>query len=143
MNNKEKARPESPAMNTSKDKKLALQSIRNQIEKATGNTLSELKHTYTENKLFFIGLKYVTTSKKAICEALNIPIEAGCRYKRKYEKTGTLVESIDQKQCPYTHHSAHLISTNPDEFERLQSPKVKQLSLFDAINKVTGGIKND
>ena len=43
------------------DKKLVLQSIVKQIEKGTGLTISELKKKYSEETLFAVALKHVTT----------------------------------------------------------------------------------
>ncbi|NAS32435.1 hypothetical protein GTQ40_15730 [Flavobacteriaceae bacterium R38] len=114
----------------SKDKTLVLNFIRAEVEKGTGLILTELKEKYSEDQLFHIALKYVTTTKKALCTAIQIPVEAGCRYKRALEKEGLLVQSIDEVICPYTKHMAHLISTNPDEFEKLSKSKVNQTSLF-------------
>lgn len=110
---------------------LRLQFIVNQVEKGTGKSIFELKKYYSEDALFFIALRYVVTTKKALCTALNIPIEAGCRYKRTFEKNGTLVQSIDEFICPFTKHLAHLISTNPKEFESLLKTKSNQLSFFE------------
>ena len=72
----------------------------------------------------------VPTTKKAYCQALDIPFEAACRYKRAFEKRGLLVQSSYKIVCPYTGHLAHLISTNPIEFDNLKRIKIKQLSLF-------------
>jgi hypothetical protein len=102
-----------------------------QVEKGTGLSLYALKRNYSEDKLFAIALKHVTTTKKALCTALNIPIEAGCRYKRTLEKDGNLVQSIDEVICPVTKHPAHLISTNPKEFERLLKSNNNQTKLFE------------
>lgn len=107
-----------------------LNSIISKVEKGTGKKLRELKKMYSEDYLFQIGLKYVTTTKKAYCEALQIPVEAGCRYKRALEKEGLLVQSIDEVFCPLTNHLAHLISTNSEEFDRLLKSKSNQLKLF-------------
>ena len=115
----------------SKDKNLTLQFIVKQVEKGTGLSFSELKKHYSEEHLFNIALQHVTTTKKALCTALNIPVEAGCRYKRTLEKEGYLVQSIDEVYCPFTKHPAHLISTNPKEFERLRKSNTNQLSLFE------------
>ena len=112
------------------DKQLVLKSIINKIEKGTDLTFAELKEKYSEDKLFQIALRYATTKKKAICEALKIPIEAGCRYKRELEKRGLLVQSTDEFICPYTLHEAHLISTNELEFEGLLKTSSNQLNLF-------------
>lgn len=114
-----------------KDKYLTLQSIVNQVEKGAGLSLSELKTQYSEELLFAIALKHVTTTKKALCTALNIPVEAGCRYKRTLEIEGNLIQSIDEVTCPFTKHPAHLISTNPTEFERLLKSNTIQLNLFE------------
>ena len=113
-----------------KNKHLILEYIISEVEKGTGLTILHLKKQYSEDKLFYLGLKYVTTTKKAYCEALKIPLEAGCRYKRALEKNRLLVQSIDEVFCPYTKHLAHLISTNPKEFERLLKSSIKQLKLF-------------
>jgi hypothetical protein len=115
----------------SKDKYLTLQYIVKQVEKGTGLSLSELKRQHTEQRLFNIALKHVTTTKKALCTALNIPVEAGCRYKRTLEKQGNLVQSANKFFCPFTKHMANLISTNPNEFERLLKSNTNQLNLFE------------
>ncbi|TCO07031.1 hypothetical protein EV194_11030 [Natronoflexus pectinivorans] len=114
-----------------KDKQLILRFIVKQVEKGTGFSLLELKKQYSEEHLFAIALKHVTTTKKTLCTALNIPIEAGCRYKRTLEKNGNLVQSIDEVICPFTKHPAHLISTNPNEFKRLLKSNTNQLNLFE------------
>lgn len=119
-----------PDLNPVQFKKYVLESIRNQVQKGVGLSFFELKEAYSEERLFYISLYYVTTTKKAICEAMQIPIEAGCRYKREYEKQGLLVESIDKSVCPITKHFAHELSTNPKEFERLRESNTNQLKLF-------------
>ena len=119
-----------PHNSNNKDKKLVLQFIRKEVEKGTGLSLKELKEKYSEEQLFFIGFKYVTTTKKACCTALNIPIEAGCRYKRKYENEGALMQSIDDYVCPCTLNHARFLSTNPEEFERLCKSNTNQLKLL-------------
>jgi hypothetical protein len=115
-----------------KDKNnIYLESIVNIIEQNTGQSLHELKELYPEDQLFQLGLQYVTTTKKAYCTALHIPVEAGCRYKRRLEKDGLLVSSIFQVICPFTKHAAHLITTDPMEFDRLLKSNLKQLNLFE------------
>lgn len=114
-----------------KDKYLILQLIVKQVEKGTGLSFTELKKQYSEEHLFAVAAKHVTTTKKALCTALNIPIEAGCRYKRTLEKDGNLMQSIDEVVCSITKHTAHLISTNPKEFERLLKSNTNQLNLFE------------
>jgi hypothetical protein len=111
-------------------KDLNLQFIVNQVEKGTGLSFSELKKQYSEEYLFFLALKHITTTKKALCTAFNIPVEAGCRYKRALEKEGLLVQSIDKIVCPFTKHQAHLISTSSQEFDRLLKSKSNQLKMF-------------
>lgn len=114
----------------SKNKHFILKEIVLKVEKGTGLSISELKSKYSEDQIFALGLKYVTTTKKAFCSAMEIPVEAGCRYKRTLEKYGLLVQSTKEVICPYTRHLAHLISTNPDEFQRLTEVDNQQLSLF-------------
>lgn len=112
-----------------KDKKLILNFIIKQVELGSGQSISVLKKKYTEEFLFAIALKHVTTTKKALCMALNIPVEGACRYKRTLEKNGNLVQSIDKFVCPYTRNGANLLSTNPKEFERLLKSNNNQLKL--------------
>jgi hypothetical protein len=130
MENNQLNSPKSFGKGQSKDKYLHLQFIIKQVEKGTDLSLLELKKRYTEDNLFAIALKHVTTTKKALCTALDIPIEAGCRYKRNLEKHGNLVTSIDEVICPFTKHPAHLISTNPNEFQRLLKSNTNQTKLF-------------
>jgi hypothetical protein len=122
--------PQNPSIRLHKDNILVLKLIENKVEKGTGYRVSELKNKYTEIQLFYIALKYVTTTKKALCTAIKIPIEAGCRYKRKLEKDGLLVQSIDEEFCPLTNNMAHLLSTNPNEFEVLTKSKSNQFKMF-------------
>jgi hypothetical protein len=113
-----------------KDRKLTLRLIVEHVEKCSGLSLKKLKERYAEDRLFFVGLQYVTTTKKAYCEALDIPVEAGCRYKRSLEERELLVESKEDVICPYTQHMAKLISTSPTEFEELTKEKNSQIKLF-------------
>ncbi|WP_262250096.1 hypothetical protein [Parapedobacter soli] len=113
-----------------KDKQFIVETIRNKVCRAEQLTFLELKRKYSEDVLFYIGLQHVTTTKKAFCEAMGIPVEAGCRYKRNLEKEGKLVQSDKEVVCPYTRHMAHLISTNPKEFARLRKMKSNQMKLF-------------
>lgn len=112
-----------------KDREKILQSIRNRIEIATGKSISQLKSEHAEHSLFFFALQYVTTTKKALCEALDIPVEGACRYKRSAEKGDFLVQSTDKFTCPFTGRLAHKISTNPAEFNNLRQTVDTQLSL--------------
>jgi len=119
------------SLNATKDKQFLVTSIRQTLEKALNKSFFQLKKENTEDRLYYLGLRYVTTTNKAICEALNIPVEAGTRYKRSLEKAGLLVRSIDESNCPYTLYKSHLLSTNPKEFVKLQTTNSKQLNLFE------------
>lgn len=114
-----------------KDKDLTLQFIVKQVEKGTGLSFLELKKQYSEERLFSLALRHVTTTKKALCKALLINIDNACRYKRSLEIDGLLVQSIDKVICPFTKHSAHLISTNSKKFEKLLKSNTKQLNFFE------------
>ena len=83
-----------------------------------------------ERKRYYLGLQYITTSNNAICKALNIPIEAGTRYKAELESNNHLVASIDKFICPYTGENVQFLSTNPEEFDRLIKSSSNQLNLF-------------
>jgi hypothetical protein len=123
--------PENSLLNRqSKDKQLTLNYIIRAVEKGTDLSYYQLKEQYSEERLFREALQHVTTTKKALCTALNIPVEAGCRYKRELEKSGLLVQSTDEVICPFTKFPAHLISTNPKEFEGLSKTNTNQLQLF-------------
>ncbi len=114
-----------------REKKEVLNLIKAQVEKGTGLKLDELKKMYSEEVLFYTALKHITTTKKALCKALNLNIDNACRFKRNYELKGLLKESIDDVVCPFTKHFAKLISTNPSEFERLTY--TNQLNLFENL----------
>jgi len=131
MKNQNKTPRKSLFNSNNKDRKLILQYVVKQVEKGTNLKICELKKQFNEEQLFYIALKHVTTTKKALCTALNIPVEAGCRYKRQNEKNGNLVQSIYVVVCPFTKHFAHEISTNPKEFERLLKSNTNQLRLFE------------
>lgn len=113
------------------DTQLVLQFIVKQVENGTGFSISELKKKYSEETLFAVALKHVTTTKKALCKALELNIDNACRYKRRLEIDGLLVQSIDEVICPFTKYSEHLITTNPKELERLQKSKSNQTKLFE------------
>lgn len=87
-----------------------------------------------ELKRYYLGLKFATTSNNAICKALNIPIEAGTRYKSDLESNYNLVASADKFQCEYTGEYVQFLSTNPEEFERLKKSDINQLNLFENGN---------
>lgn len=117
-----------PYKRQSKDKVSVLKYIKNRVENGTGLALSELKKKYNEEQLFFVALKYITTTKKALCKSLDINIDNACRYKRRYEKAKILKQSKEDIVCPYSGYPARRISTNPEEFDDLDHSS--QLSLF-------------
>lgn len=102
-----------------KDKEILINWMRRQIENTTGYSVNQLKYGRTDLKLYRFGLFLFTTTNKAICKALDIPVEAGTRYKRKLEKEGLLVASRKKRICPYTKHSAHFLSTDSNQFNDL------------------------
>jgi hypothetical protein len=116
------------SLKASKDKQKIANSIKETVLNRTGYTLPQLFKKYTEDQVFFLALKHITTTKKAICKALNINLDHACRYKRNLEKRGLLVQSAEERICPYTGYPAHFLSTNPKEFEKLQH--TDQLNLF-------------
>lgn len=113
-----------------KDKVSILKYTRKRVEKGTKMSLKQLKSKFSEEQLFYVALQFVTTTKKALCKALDINIDNACRYKRSCEKSGLLVQSADEIHCPFTGFKAHLISTNPNEFEKLLESNFIQLKLF-------------
>lgn len=116
---------------TSKDQRRndLLKLIRKEVVKKS-NTGFKTILSYPEINRYYLGLKHITTSNKTICEALNIPVEAGTRYKAELEENQKLVASIDKFQCPYTSEFVHFLSTNPLEFERLTKSKINQYKMF-------------
>ena len=114
-----------------KDKKIIVQFIINQVENGTGLSIKELKSKYSEERFFYESLKYVTTTKKPLCKALDINIDNACRYKRNFEKRNLLVQSTDKIICPYTKEMANSLSTNPIEFDKLKKSSTNQLNLFE------------
>lgn len=105
--------------------------LRKEVERATGLSLLKLYETYSEKSLFQLALKHVTTTKKAICEALGIAVENACRDKRDLETKGLLVQSIDKVICGCTGELAHNLTTNPAKFEELRKTNQLKLDLDD------------
>lgn len=101
--------------------------IIDKVEKGTGTTLPDLKKEYSDQRLFIEALKHVTTTSRALCEALKIHSPSACRYKR-WNDNYILRESKTQVQCPWSGYKAKLLSTDPNEFEGLDNND--QLSLF-------------
>ena len=102
-----------------KDRQILINWMRRQIENTTGYSVDQLKYGRTELKLYRFGLFLFTTTNKAICEALGIPVEAGTRYKRTLEKQGHLMASRKKQICPYTREPAHYLSTDENQFKDL------------------------
>ena len=72
----------------------------------------EVFKTLPEETIFFKALKVQPTTKKVICEAFDLNIEAICRFKRQLEKNGNLKQSQKKVICQFTGHPAHLLTTN-------------------------------
>jgi predicted transcriptional regulator len=68
--------------------------------------------TLPETTIFYKALKVNPETKKAICTAFELNIEAMCRYKRQLEKQGLLEQSDKKVYCKFTGHRAHLLTTN-------------------------------
>jgi hypothetical protein len=102
--------------------------LRKEVERVTELSLYELKEQYTDDHLFILALKHLTTTKTAICEALHLREPNQCRNKRKLEVSGALVQSTEKVICSCTGYAAHNLTTNPAKFEELR--KTNQLNLF-------------
>jgi len=89
------------------------------IERKEGASLYQLKRFHNQKELYRIGLYHVTTTNKAICEALKIPVEAGTRRKRNLEIDGYLMASIKKRICPFTKRPARFLTTNPNKYNEL------------------------
>jgi hypothetical protein len=111
-----------------KYKKIILKNIVKKVEVGTQLSIKNFKQKYNEEQQFYEALKHCTTTKKALCKALDINIDNACRYKRELEKNGHLVQSINKVLCPFTRYRANLLSTNSNDFESLL--KTNQLKLF-------------
>ncbi|WP_417237623.1 hypothetical protein [Bizionia sp.] len=118
MRNKSHSHKKSNTNRQAQDTQLFLNSVIKTIEKKTGFTFQELKERHTQKELYRIGLYYVTTTNKTICEALNIPVEAGTRRKRDLEKEARLICSKKKHVCPVTKYKARFLSTNPKHIRK-------------------------
>lgn len=105
---------------------LILKYIRTEIVKKSSKSIEAILKI-PEIQRYHLGLFHITTSNKAICEALNIPIEA----KAELEKNQNLVTSVDDFQYPYTKEYVKFLSTNSIEFERLTKSNTIQIKLFE------------
>lgn len=112
-----------PLNSKAKYKQILVDFIRKTIEKKTGFTFNEFIKKYNQEQRYRIGLRYVTTTNKAICMALNIPAEAGTRRKRKLEKRGLLKVTPKKLVCPYTGAKAYHYTTNPSLFDSIINSK--------------------
>lgn len=113
-----------------KDTELLINKTREIIEKETGLTYSEIRIKYTDESLFFLVLKYITTTSRLVCEAFEIHQPSACRYKDKLEENGLLVQSVEEVKCPYSGCMAHLLSTNDKMFAELTKSNTNQLKMF-------------
>ena len=104
-----------------KDKQFIVKQIIKQVENGTGLSINALKIKYSEEMFFLVSFKYVTTTKKALCKALDINIDNACRYKRDAEKDKLLVQSALKYSCPYTGRKANYLSTDSNEFHALRN----------------------
>ncbi|MDI9878061.1 hypothetical protein [Flectobacillus longus] len=91
------------------------------IEKGWGVSLIEFKKGKTRKQLYELALMCVDTTNKALCTALEIPVESACRLKRELEEEGKLVTSDYQVKCPITGSYARLISTSNQKFSLLRA----------------------
>ncbi|NPD47615.1 hypothetical protein [Lentimicrobium sp. S6] len=114
-----------------KDRHFTVNFIRNEIEKGMQIPFNEFLQNYPEIERYNRVLYFVTTTNKAACEAVMVPVEAGTRYKDTLESAGKLVSSVDDFTCPYTGYEARFISTNPQVFDELRKSDSNQLNLFD------------
>ena len=114
-----------------KDREFTTEYIRKEIEKRLVISFSNFLIEYTEINRYYWALYFVSTTNKAACEAVSVPVENGTRYKKTWEAKGKLVSSVDEYTCPYTGHTAHLLSTNPKAFDELRKSDSNQLNLFD------------
>jgi hypothetical protein len=113
-----------------KDRQKVIDYIRNTVQKSTGKPFFEILTEYPEMKRYYLALHCITTTNKAVCEAMLIPVEAGTRYKKYLQDAGLLVEAAEKSTCPYTGESGvQFYSTNPAAFDELR--KTNQLKLFD------------
>jgi hypothetical protein len=93
--------------------------VERKVVLGTGHTIPELKVLYSEENLFYVALKHVTTTKKSLCKALGLNIDNCCRYKRDLEKKGLLIESTDNYTCNYSNCQAKILSTSQAKFDML------------------------
>lgn len=117
-------------LDRTKDRNLILDYIRRRVESGLSIPCSEMQDNYSQEQLFYESLKHVTTTKKALCEALDLPVEGCCRYKRTLQRAEKLWE-VKKIYCPLTRRRASILTTDPSKApKRDDGPQSIQLSLF-------------
>ena len=101
------------------DKQMHLKWIVKKVEKGTGLTIQELKSIHSEKSLFYEALKYVSTTSRGLCNALNLSRPNCCRHKKDLESRGLLIQSVDKYVCRNSNDLAFLLSTNSNKFDEL------------------------
>jgi hypothetical protein len=101
------------------DKQMHLKWIVRKVEKGTGLTIQELKSIHSEKSLFYEALKYVSTTSRGLCNALNLSRPNCCRHKKDLESRGLLIQSVDKYVCRNSYDLAHVLSTNQNKFDEL------------------------
>jgi len=101
------------------DKQMHLKWIVRKVEKGTGLTIQELKSIHSEKSLFYEALKYVSTTSRGLCKALNLSRPNCCRHKKDLESRGLLIQSVDKYVCRNSNDLAFLLSTNSNKFDEL------------------------
>ena len=99
----------------------------------------EVFKTLPEEILFFKALKVQPVTKKAICKAFDLNIEAMCRLKRRLEKNGKLKQSKKKVVCQFTRYMIGAIF-----LKRLDVTILRKIFVFAillvAINMIYNGI---
>jgi len=113
-----------------KDTKILLKTIRKTVEKGSGLSIEQLKMKYSQEDLFYTVLKYVSTTSRTVCEAFGIHQPSACKYKRKLEEQGFLVQSKDEIVCPFSGRMAYQLTTNESLFSELTKKNPNQLKMF-------------
>ncbi len=100
-------------------KQIYIYFIKKSVLQKLGTTYSELKKTHSQERIFFLALQHVTATKKAICTAFDLTIEAQCREKRRLEKRDILVQTYKRHICKFTGDPAHYLTTDPSKFNNV------------------------
>jgi hypothetical protein len=86
--------------------------------------LPTLHRNFSEEALFYFGLKYSTATASMVCAALGLEQKNTCRYKRDLEEVGRLAE-VKKDICLHTGYVAAYLTTDKDKF-----PLKTQFELF-------------